>query len=128
MIRDLFIIAIIIICVIIGTIYTQNLLGENTEILLADLENLQKDINSNIEKEEINNNANEIYRKWREISEKWSVIVDHQEIDLIEKALISVKSTIETEEYKRSIQKIEESTYLIEKIKDKEELNIKNIF
>ena len=128
MIRDLFIIAIIIICVIIGTIYTQNLLGENTDILLADSEDLQKDIHSNIEKEEINNNANEIYRKWREISEKWSVIVDHQEIDLIEKALISVKSTIETEEYKRSIQKIQESTYLIGHIKDKEELNIKNIF
>lgn len=128
MIRDVFIITIIIILVIIGTIFTHNLLGENTDLLLKDLEKLEKNINENTQKEEIDKNASEIYSKWREISEKWSIIVDHQEIDLIEKALISVKSTIETEEYSRSLQKIQESKYLIGHIKEKEELNIKNIF
>ena len=128
MIRDVFIITIIIILVIIGTIYTQNLLGENTDLLLEKLGKLEININENMPKEEIDKNASEIYSKWREISEKWSIIVDHQEIDLIEKALISVKSTIETEEYSRSLQKIQESKYLIGHIKEKEELNIKNIF
>lgn len=128
MIRDIFIITIIIISVIIGTIYTQNLLGENTDVLLKELGKLETNINENMQKEEIDKNASDIYSKWREISEKWSIIVDHQEIDLIEKALISVKSTIETEEYSRSLQKIQESKYLIGHIKEKEELNIKNIF
>lgn len=128
MIRDIFIITIIIISVIIGTIYTQNLLGENTDVLLKELGRLETNINENTQKEEINKNANDIYQKWREVSEKWSIIVDHQEIDLIEKALLAVKSTIETEEYNRSIQKIQESIYLIGHIKEKEELNIKNIF
>lgn len=128
MIRDIFIITIIIISVIIGTIYTQNLLGENTDVLLKELGKLETNINENMQKEEIDKNANDIYQKWREVSEKWSIIVDHQEIDLIEKALLAVKSTIETEEYNRSIQKIQESIYLIGHIKEKEELNIKNIF
>lgn len=128
MIRDIFIITIIIISVIIGTIYTQNLLGENTDVLLKKLGKLETNINENMQKEEIDKNANDIYQKWREVSEKWSIIVDHQEIDLIEKALLAVKSTIETEEYNRSIQKIQESIYLIGHIKEKEELNIKNIF
>lgn len=128
MIRDIFIITIIIISVIIGTIYTQNLLGENTDALLKELGRLETNINENMKKEEIDKNANDIYQKWREVSEKWSIIVDHQEIDLIEKALLAVKSTIETEEYNRSIQKIQESIYLIGHIKEKEELNIKNIF
>lgn len=128
MIRDIFIITIIIISVIIGTIYTQNLLGENTDLLLEKLGKLEININENMPKEEIDKNASDIYSKWKEISEKWSIIVDHQEIDLIEKALISVKSTIETEEYSRSLQKIQESKYLIGHIKEKEELNIKNIF
>lgn len=128
MIRDIFIITIIIISVIIGTIYTQNLLGENTDVLLKELGRLETNINENMQKEEIDKNANDIYQKWREVSEKWSIIVDHQEIDLIEKALLAVKSTIETEEYNRSIQKIQESIYLIGHIKEKEELNIKNIF
>ena len=128
MIRDIFIITIIIISVIIGTIYTQNLLGENTDVLLKKLGKLETNINENMQKEEIDKNANDIYQKWREVSEKWSIIVDHQEIDLIEKALLAVKSTIETEEYNRSIQKIQESIYLIAHIKEKEELNIKNIF
>ena len=91
MIRDIFIITIIIISVIIGTIYTQNLLGENTDVLLKELGKLETNINENMQKEEIDKNASDIYSKWREISEKWSIIVDHQEIDLIEKALISVK-------------------------------------
>ena len=128
MIRDIFIITIIIILVIIGTIYTQNLLGENTDVLLKELGRLETNINENMQKEEIDKNANDIYQKWREVSEKWSIIVDHQEIDLIEKALLAVKSTIETEEYNKSIQKIQESIYLIGHIKEKEELNIKNIF
>lgn len=128
MIRDIFIITIIIISVIIGTIYTQNLLGENTDVLLKELGRLETNINENMQKEEIDKNANDIYQKWREVSEKWSIIVDHQEIDLIEKALLAVKSTIETEEYNKSIQKIQESIYLIGHIKEKEELNIKNIF
>ena len=128
MIRDIFIITIIIISVIIGTIYTQNLLGENTDLLLEKLGKLEININENMPKEEIDKNASDIYSKWKEISEKWSIIVDHQEIDLIEKALLAVKSTIETEEYNRSIQKIQESIYLIGHIKEKEELNIKNIF
>ena len=128
MIRDIFIITIIIILVIIGTIFTQNLLGENTDVLLKKLGRLETNINENMQKEEIDKNANDIYQKWREVSEKWSIIVDHQEIDLIEKALLAVKSTIETEEYNRSIQKIQESIYLIGHIKEKEELNIKNIF
>ena len=128
MIRDIFIITIIIISVIIGTIYTQNLLGENTDALLKELGRLETNINENMKKEEIDKNANNIYQKWREVSEKWSIIVDHQEIDLIEKALLAVKSTIETEEYNKSIQKIQESIYLIGHIKEKEELNIKNIF
>lgn len=128
MIRDIFIITIIIISVIIGTIYTQNLLGENTDVLLKELGKLETNINENMQKEEIDKNANDIYQKWREVSEKWSIIVDHQEIDLIEKALLAVKSTIETEEYNKSIQKIQESIYLIGHIKEKEELNIKNIF
>ena len=128
MIRDIFIITIIIILVIIGTIFTQNLLGENTDVLLKKLGKLETNINENMQKEEIDKNANDIYQKWREVSEKWSIIVDHQEIDLIEKALLAVKSTIETEEYNRSIQKIQESIYLIGHIKEKEELNIKNIF
>ena len=128
MIRDIFIITIIIILVIIGTIYTQNLLGENTDVLLKELGRLETNINENMQKEEIDKNANYIYQKWREVSEKWSIIVDHQEIDLIEKALLAVKSTIETEEYNKSIQKIQESIYLIGHIKEKEELNIKNIF
>ena len=128
MIRDIFIITIIIISVIIGTIYTQNLLGENTDVLLKELGRLETNINENMQKEEIDKNANDIYQKWREVSEKWSIIIDHQEIDLIEKALLAVKSTIETEEYNKSIQKIQESIYLIGHIKEKEELNIKNIF
>ena len=128
MIRDIFIITIIIISVIIGTIYTQNLLGENTDLLLEKLGKLEININENMPKEEIDKNASDIYSKWKEISEKWSIIVDHQEIDLIEKALLAVKSTIETEEYNKSIQKIQESIYLIGHIKEKEELNIKNIF
>ena len=44
MIRDIFIITIIIISVIIGTIYTQNLLGENTDVLLKELGKLETNI------------------------------------------------------------------------------------
>ena len=127
--KDLTIIVTILVAVFIGNNYTQNLLKNDSGELAGQLEMLKEDINANEKNfEEQKDRANKIYENWVKKSENWSVLIDHQEIDLIEKAILGVKSGIETNETSKAIQKIEESIFLVNHIPEKEKLNVKNIF
>ena len=72
--------------------------------------------------------TDEIYSEWEEINERWSVIVLHDEIDLIETSLIRMKSKIKTGEIQESMEDLDTSIFLIKHIKEKEKTNLKNIF
>lgn len=127
--KDITIIAVIVALVLVGHNYTQNLLKEDSQELVGQLEELKEQVNNKSETtEEQKEKANTIYENWEKKSENWSVVVDHQEIDLIEKAILGVKSGMETDEMAETIQKIEESIFLVNHIPEKEKLNVKNIF
>ena len=125
-----FIIIIIILTIIIGgQIYTESFLNTTSDILVSKLEKLKNDIEDrNITKENIESKSDEIYAKWEEINEKWSVIVLHDEIDLIETSLIKMKSKIKAGYVDESMEDLDTSIFLVKHIKEKEKTNLKNIF
>ena len=91
-----FAIIIIILMIIFGTaFYIERFLNNTSDKLVSKLENLKADIETkNIGEERIREQANQIYGEWQEVSEKWSIIVLHDEIDLIQTSLIRMKSKI----------------------------------
>ena len=78
--------------------------------------------------EKIKKISDEIYGEWEDINEKWSVIVLHDEIDLIETSLIRMKSKIKTENFEESMEDLDTSIFLVKHIKEKEKTSLKNIF
>ena len=125
-----FIIIITILMIIFGgALYTQNYLNNTSDRLVSKLENLKTDLESKIENQEkIEQQSDEIYGEWEDINEKWSVVVLHDEIDLIETSLIRMKSKIETENFDESMEDLDTSIFLLKHIKEKEKTSLKNIF
>ena len=125
-----FIIIITILMIIFGgALYTQNYLNNTSDRLVSKLENLKTDLESKIENQEkIEQQSDEIYGEWEDINEKWSVVVLHDEIDLIETSLIRMKSKIETGSFDESMEDLDTSIFLLKHIKEKEKTSLKNIF
>lgn len=123
--KDTFIIILIIVAVVIGNVISQNILKEGSEKLTQNLEELKTNLQ---DKEYSIKKAEQIYDIWEEIEAKWSIIIVHQELDLIKTAILSVKSGIETGDTQFCYEQIENSIFLVSHIKEKAAMEWKNIF
>ena len=128
--KEVSIIIISLVVVITGAKISENYLDETKHELLAKNEGLRSEIEKakNDEENESSDLVNDIYNRWKEIEEKWSLIISHEELDLIELSIIGVKTSVLEEAYEDALVELEKSNYLIEHIKEREELLVKNIF
>lgn len=127
--KETIIIIIIFIIIFGGAFYVQNFLNNTSDTLVSKLEDLKTNMEKGkITEEEMKNKSDEIYGEWEDINEKWSVIVLHDEIDLIETSLIRMKSKIKTGYINESMEDLDTSIFLLKHIKEKEKTSLKNIF
>ncbi len=127
--KEIIIIISILIIIFAGSIITQMYLNKTSALLIDKLENIKSDIeNEKFDKEKVSKKAEEMYSEWEKINEKWSVIILHDEIDLIETALIKMKAEIKSGEIEDSMAEIDTSIFLLNHIKEKEKTSLKNIF
>ena len=125
---------IILICVtiVIGlSMVSQNYLEKTADKILEELEELRIQIEEAINTK--NNEfslelANKEYSEWEEITPKWSLIIEHEELDQIQLSLLGVKTALRANELEDSLQEIEKSIFLLNHIKEKGEFKLKNIF
>ena len=127
--KEILIIVISILLVIVGSNVSQGYLKQTSNELIQDIEMLKEEIKKaqNLEENTSKELAESIYSKWENIEKGWSIIVIHNELDLIELALVSMKTYIEENEYAEAIKELEKSNYLIEHIYANEKLELKNI-
>lgn len=127
--REITIIFIIIVIIIFGSICIGKYLDKTTNEIARRLEELKDNIKyANTSQEELNKKAKEIYQIWGKITNNWSNIILHEEIDAIEISLIRLKAKIETGKIEESMEDIETSIFLVNHIKEKEKISLKNIF
>lgn len=127
--KEIIIIIGILIIIFAGSIITQMYLNKTSTLLIDKLENIKSDIeNEKFDREKVSKKAEEMYSEWEKINEKWSVIILHDEIDLIETALIKMKAEIKSGEIEDSMAEIDTSIFLLNHIKEKEKTSLKNIF
>lgn len=127
--KEITIILSILIIVFVGAYFTQKYLNNTADLLVGKLEDLKTKMEEGkTDEKEMQEKTDEIYSEWEEINEKWSVIVLHDEIDLIETSLIRMKSKIKTGEIKESMEDLDTSIFLLKHIKEKEKTSLKNIF
>lgn len=127
--KQIIIMIIILIIIFSGSLYIQNFLKDTSSPLISKLNEIKEDVeNGNIEDKEVREKSEQVYEEWEDISEKWAIIVLHDEMDLIEMSLIKMNSNIKMGNAEDSIQELETSIFLLEHIGEKEKTSLKNIF
>lgn len=130
--KEIIISIIVIIIVVIASMTTQKYLESTSTEILNRLQELKSEVNNAKEKGNNIDNANKIAKdlleKWKEINNKWSMLIVHEELDNIEISLIELKAYIENSQLEDGLKEIDKSTFWVGHIQEKEKFKIKNIF
>lgn len=129
--RDIIIIITLIAIIFGGGIFAKKYLDNSADKISEELIELKENII--IARETDNTNQiiqqiSEVEKDWKEASNMWSIIVIHQEIDNVESAIIKAKACIENGELEDALQEIELANFFVNLVKEREEVNLKNIF
>lgn len=130
-VKESIIIIAVIILVIAASIISQNYLNQSSDMLLGKLETLKTEIQNAKQTGALENAielSENVLNNWEEINKNWSMLVVHEELDLIELSLIGVKASVESGSAEDALQEIDKSLFLVGHIKEKESFKIKNIF
>ena len=123
----------IIICfVVVALVIALNVISEaHTDFIMDNTENSLGILRNDLfmeKHENIEDETKNILDKWDEDKELLSVYIEHNELEKIETCLRKIKSNVETEEYNIAIESLDTGVFLMNHIKDKYKLSIKNIF
>ena len=127
MYKEVVICIIIVIAIISLDIFTQKYTKSTTsEItqIFADLkgEMLKEDKNKIDEKVKI------LDEKWGKKHDKLAYYIEHDELEKVDTAIVTLKSYVETDDYSSAIAELDEGKFILEHIQKKYAFNLENIF
>ena len=123
----------IIICfVVVLIVIALNVVSEgHTDYIIDCVEKSLEILRQNLFLEnelEARNEIKEILDKWEKEKELLSIYIEHDELEKIETCIREINSNIETKEYNIAIESLDTCVFLMNHIKDKYKLSVKNIF
>lgn len=123
---------IIAIFILVLNSITQNYNNESVEDLQQQLEHLKTDILNTIENNNDDENLikefNKILENWKNRYEKLTYFIEHDELEKVETEFNYIKANLETKQYEQAVPNVENSIFILEHIKQKFALQLKNIF
>lgn len=129
--REIIIITVIVIVIFAGDFLTQSYLETSVNEMQIELETLKKEAiksKENDERKTLEEQFNKTEEKWKETNDMWSVIVMHAELDKIEESLTRTKSSIFDGQLEEALEEIETAMFYINHVKEREKIELKNIF
>ena len=96
--RDATIVGAILLAILFGTWYTQSLLQNQSDKILQTLSEISIQLQQKENHNQVVKKANQLYQNWKKTSDMWSIVIDHQELDAIEKSILLVKTSVEIQD------------------------------
>ena len=127
MFKELIISIVIIISIFSLDMFTQNYTKKSVSMVTEQFSNLETFILED-NKEKIQNCVNNIDNNWEEIHDKLAYYIEHDELEKVDTAIVTMKSYIETKDYSSAIAELEEGKFVLEHIQEKNAFNLQNIF
>ena len=123
---------IIAIFILVLNSITQKYNNESVEDLQQQLEHLKTDILNTIENNNDDENLikefNKLLENWKNRYEKLTYFIEHDELEKVETEFNYIKANLETKQYEQAVPNVENSIFILEHIKQKFALQLKNIF
>lgn len=93
------------------------------------LNNLRNEmIKENKDENKIADNLKKVEQEWNKNLNLLSCYIEHNELEKVIRQLTLIKGNIDLEEYSQAVPQLDECVFLINHIKDKESLLIRNLF
>lgn len=129
MTKELIICIIIVALIFVGNNITQNYTNECVAVASENLNELREELL----KEEVNialakKKIDDIYEDWDNRHSILAYYIEHDELEKVKTDLTGVKGYIEMEEYSEAVPELDKTIFVLEHIKDKTAVDLKNIF
>lgn len=129
MYKEVIITIIIVITIVTGNILTRNYTKSSVDSMNKELAQIREElIKEERQEAKIVEQMNQIDRKWQKLSEELAYYIEHDELEKVETDLVALRANIDTQEYETGIENLDRCKFILDHIKDKEALKIKNIF
>lgn len=120
---------VVIFIVLVANIITQNYTKDSVEYMDKKLEALKETLlKEEVEKEKVQEEMDDVMKDWKKRYEKLAYFIEHDELEKVETELTSLKANIRVEQYEDGVPDLDKSIFILDHIKEKFKLNIKNIF
>ena len=127
MIKETVICIIIVIGIIGLELLTQNFTEKTVKEIRETFSKIENEIvKQNIE--QINIELENISDKWEKKQKKLAYYIEHDELEKVHTAIVTMKSYIKTNDFSSAMAELEEGKFVIEHIKEKNSFNLQNIF
>lgn len=127
--KELIITILVFFIIIISDIFLQNYIKGSVEEIKNDLENLKKVVlDSGIESKELEEKVKTIYEKWEIKNKVLTFFVEHDELEKVNTELNKIKGYFEVDMKDDSMTDINETIYVLEHIREKQKVSLKNVF
>lgn len=122
------VICISIVIVIIGLeLFTQNFTGKTVKEITESFSKIENEIVKQ-DIEQINIEIDKIGNMWEEKQKKLAYYIEHDELEKVHTAIVTMKSYIKTNDFSSAMAELEEGKFVIEHIQEKNSFNLQNIF
>lgn len=124
------IICVVVIIIVVGlNILTQNYTKESIALMTDNLESLKQTmVTEEQDEDNINEQIDNILNNWNNRHKILAYYIEHDELEKVETELVLLKGNIEVQEYEQGIPNLSNCIFILEHIKEKTALQIKNIF
>ena len=124
------VISIILVCLIfIGDYFTQNYTKKTIKSINLNLSELKKElVAENVDINKISENIENLEKNWEKSNKKLAYFIEHDELEKVENNLVGCKSYLKSYEFIEGKEKIDEISFILKHIEDKNRFNLKNLF
>ncbi len=126
--RDIVFCTIIIIVIVIVDFFIQDYIKNSAEEMTLKLNDLKKEVLSSEENTINEVKIEEVRKNWEERYKVLASVIEHDELEKVEKNLTGIYSALESKEQSEAISELDESMFILKHIKDKYSFKIENIF
>lgn len=122
--KEYIILFLIILFVILIEVITDNITSKSLESINSKIEDLEAVIESDEAKEKVK----ELSEEWKKEETKLCYYMEHDELEKVSVLVDNVKSNIEADNDEEIKEQVNEIKYILEHVKNKQKIELKNIF
>ena len=122
------VICIVIVISILGLeYYTQSFTAKTVNEITGIFSKIEDNIIKR-DNEQAKRDIENIWSKWEEKQKKLAFYIEHDELEKVHTAIVTMKSYVDTEDYSSAMAELEEGKFVLEHIQEKNSFNLQNIF